>query len=97
MEFWKRSLSLYNGQPVWCKPSAVAVVYSDTSNIGYGGYTVYHGYHVAHGNWTQEEAAKSSTWRELVAVLEAIALLLKGLHVRWFSGNGFQVIRMWCA
>ena len=90
MEFWKISLSLYNGQPIWCKPSAVAVVYSDASDIGYGGYIVYHGYHVAHGNWTHEEAAKSSTWRELVAVgrvLEAIALLLKGLHVRWFSDN----------
>ena len=90
MEFWRRSLSLYNGQPIWCKPSAVAVVYSDASDIGYGGYTVHHGYHVVHGNWGHEEAAKSSTWRELVAVgrvLEAIALFLKVLHVRWFSDN----------
>ena len=32
------------------------------------GYVVEHGACVSHGQWTQEEAGKSSTWRELSAV-----------------------------
>ena len=41
------------------------VVYSDASDTGFGGYTVEHGYHMAQEQWSQNEAACSSTWREL--------------------------------
>jgi len=36
--------------------TAVRVVYADAS------YGVEHGCHIAHGPWTVEEAAQSSTW-----------------------------------
>ena len=69
LRFWAKSLVSYNGQPIrYNKPSAVKVVYSEASNVGYGGYTVEHGPLIADGSWTAEEATRSSTWRELVAI-----------------------------
>lgn len=43
VQFWFNSLENFNRQDIWPKPSAVRVVYSDTSATGYGGYTVEHG------------------------------------------------------
>ena len=88
--FWAKSLVSYNGQPIRYKPSAVRVVYSDASNVGYGGYIVEHGPLIANGSWSAEEATRSSTWRELVAVswvLESMVLKLSGERVRWFTDN----------
>ena len=45
---------------------------------------------MAHGQWTQEEAKLSATFRELKAVrlvLESVADRLQGARVRWFTGN----------
>eukprot|EP00731_Ephydatia_muelleri_P033190 Em0026g10a len=90
--FWRSSscAAQYNAQPIWLSPSAVRIVYSDASDTGYGGYTVEHGLHVAQGSWLPDEAAQSSTWRELVAVLrvlDSIAHKLRNMRVRWFSDN----------
>ena len=90
LEFWLCEIAKFNGQDIWPSPSAVRVVYTDASLQGYGGYTVEHGCHIAHGHWLQEEANKSSTWRELRAVrqvLEAFASKLRNERVRWFTDN----------
>ena len=66
------------------------VVYSDASDTGYGGYVVEHGPCVAYGQWTEQEAQQSSTWRELTAVLRvlmSVATKLKNCRVRWFTDN----------
>ena len=66
------------------------VVFSDASNTGYGGFTVEHGYHIAHGQWTEEESARSSTWSELAAVvriLKALSTKLTNSRVKWFTDN----------
>ena len=42
---------VFNGQSTWPNPSAVRVVYSDSST-SYGGYCVEHGSHIANGQWT---------------------------------------------
>ena len=55
LRFWGQELESFNGQDIWHSPSAVRVVYTDASNIGYGGYTVEHGCHIAHGLWTPIE------------------------------------------
>lgn len=68
LAFWASSLEEYNAQRIWHSPSAVRVVYSDASDTGYGGFVVEHGACILHGQWTVDEAGKSSTWRELVAV-----------------------------
>ena len=44
------------------------MVYSDASDVGYGGYMVEHGNRVTNGQWSEREAQESSTWRELRAV-----------------------------
>ena len=88
--FWRENLPAYDSQPIWHSPSALRVVYSDNSDTGYGGYVVEHGPCVAHGQWTMEEAAKSSTWRELAAgfrVLSSVAAKLGNVHVRWFTDS----------
>lgn len=90
LRFWSASLADYNSQPIWHSPSAVRVVYSDASDTGYGGYVVEHGPCVAFDQWTAEEAAQSSTWRELSAVwqvLQSVASKLANVRVRWFTDN----------
>ena len=56
--FWLSNLEKFNGYNIWPKPSAFRVVYSDASDMGYGGYT---GTLVANGQWSEEEAAQTST------------------------------------
>ena len=86
--FWQRQIEVFNGQSIWPSPSAVRVVYSDASNTGYGGYYVEHGGHVDNGQWTEQEAQQSSTWRELKAVrlvLESLVDKLRNQRMRWLS------------
>ena len=90
VSFWSSSLQQYNGQPIWRAPSAVRVVYSDASDTGFGGYTVQHGGHVVQGQWSEQEAGESSTWRELRAVgevLETVAPKMINHRIRWFTDN----------
>lgn len=90
LSFWVNNIDSFNGRKVWQAPSAVRVVYSDASDTGFGSYTVAHGDHIAHGQWTPLESRKSSTWRELRAVtltLGAFAPRLSNHRVRWFSDN----------
>ena len=88
--FWFSSLEHYDRQPIWRAPSAMRIVYSDASDSGFGGYTVEHGGHIVHGQWTEQESKESSTWRELRAVaeiLKSVAPKLSNLHLRWFTDN----------
>ena len=61
------------------------LVYSDASN------TVEDGIHIAHGSWLAEEAKQSSTWRELVAVLEAIVSKLNNGRLRRFTAEAARI------
>ena len=38
------------------RASAVRCVYSDASDVGYGGHIVEHGMHLGQGIWSSEEA-----------------------------------------
>ena len=90
VQFWLDNISQFNGRNIWPTPSAVRVVYSDTSSTGYGGYVVEHGNKVANGQWSPSEVVQSSTWRELKAVrmvLESFQSKLKNERVRWFTDN----------
>ena len=90
LKFWEACLADYSFQPIWHRPSAVRVVYSDASETGYGGYVVEHGACVSYGQWTESEAEQSSTWRELAAVLQVlmgVARKLANYRVRWFTDN----------
>ena len=47
--FWQNNITLLNGQPIWFKPGATCIVYSDASDSGYGGYSVEVSPYVAQG------------------------------------------------
>ena len=68
IDFCLSEITNFNGRYIWPKPSAVRVVYSDSSATGYGEYMVEHGNLVANGLWSPDKAGLSSTWRELRAV-----------------------------
>ena len=90
LQFWLEGLETWNGQGIWHSPAAIRVVYTDASHTGYGGYTVEHGCHIAHGTWLPEEQKESSTWRELQAVrqvLESLVGKLQNQRVRWFTDS----------
>ena len=90
LDFWLNQVDNLNGRGIWHSPSAVRIVYTDASDTGYAGYTVEHGYHIAHDLWSEEEVGLSSTWRELRAVrlaLESLVGKLQGHRVRWFTDN----------
>ena len=90
LSFWHKHIEKFNGQNIWPKPSAVRVVYTDASGTGFGGYCVEHGDQVVTGQWSEEEAGQSSTWRELRAVhavLDSICHKLQNHRVRWFTDN----------
>lgn len=88
--FWQSCMDGFNGQKLWKSASSLRVVYSDASGTGFGGYTIEHGCHIAHGQWNESERKKSSTWRELAAVarvLEAVSDMLTNHRVKWFTDN----------
>ena len=90
IDFWAERISQFNGQNIRPKPSALRLVYSDASSTSFGGYTVEHGSLVANGQWSSEEAAQSSTWRELRAanlILKSFQNKLINERVRWFTDN----------
>ena len=90
IDFWVERIPQFNGQNIWPKPSALRLVYSDASFTGFGGYAVEHCSLVANGQWSAEEAAQSSTWRELCAVnlvLKSFQKKLANERVRWFTEN----------
>ena len=90
LEFWKNSLTHFNGSPIWFSPGCTRIAYSDASGTGYGGYVVELGNEVSSGLWSPEESVLRSTWRELKAVfnvLTALAAKLRGHKVKWFTDN----------
>ena len=94
--FWLQYIDAFNGFAIKRKFSATAVVYSDASKTGFGGYSALVGSHVSCGNWSEFDAAQSSTFRELKAllhVLQSFAKVLSDLRVKWFS-HGLNTCRI---
>lgn len=61
LKFCEENIDKYKSTSLSQRASAVRVVYSDASSVGYGGFTVDVGIQVAHDNWTVGESRKSST------------------------------------
>ena len=78
--FWKYNLASRN--------FVEAHVFSDASSIGYGSYEVNTVNGIVHGMWAKEESLRSSTWRELCAVmrtLKAVKHILENQRVKGFN------------
>ena len=85
LSFWLKNIDSING-----KSSAVGVVYSDSSDSGFGDYFVQCGLDLVSGVWSHELMWTSSTFREILAVKFVLLFLvnqLLGLTVKWFTDN----------
>ena len=91
--FWKNNVVPLNGRVYWLPHSLpVKVTYSDASNSACGAFVdfVESSNLLFHQNWSPEESAQSSTWRELRAVslaMEAFANHFSGFKVIWYTDN----------
>ena len=66
MSFSFNNVDSINGRPMSPKSSAIAVVYSDASDTGFGGYSVQCGADLVAGLWPKQHMGSSSTlhfWR----------------------------------
>ena len=90
INFWKNNLSKLNGRNIFQSRRCTKIVYSDASQTGFAGYEVHTLNSVSHGVWSAQEAHKSSTWRELMAVnkvLQSLSHILNNQQVKWFTDN----------
>ena len=91
--FWRHNVHTLNGKVYWGAKSLPAKIsFSDASDSACGAFIQLQPEVelVSHQNWSIEETARSSTWRELKAVclaLEAFANHLSGSKVVWYSDN----------
>ena len=98
LKFWLHHVDAFYGYAIKRKFSATAIVCSDASDTGFGGFTALVGSHVSTGLWGPLEAFQSSTFRELKAILhilQSFSTLLSHHKVRWFSDNQ-NVCRIVC-
>ncbi|XP_068750806.1 uncharacterized protein [Montipora capricornis] len=92
LQYWKTNVRSLNGKNMFSEPQHFdTFVYSDASDQGYGGYAISNQQRlVCQGHWSENERAKSSTWRELKAVnnmLLAIGQQLHGHKLQWYTDN----------
>ena len=88
--FWTHNVQFLNGRSAWVtETKPTRIVYSDASDRACGSFVQTKG-KLFQQNWSPEESAKSSTWRELKAVelaLESFPNELSGQQVTWFTDN----------
>jgi tRNA(Arg) A34 adenosine deaminase TadA len=66
------------------------IIFSDASSVACGAYAVELDKKVIHQMWDNTEACKSSTWREMKAIEQALKALqncLKGKTVKWLTDD----------
>ena len=94
LEFWQKNLPGLNARPLEesrIPVCASSTVKSDASSVACAAVMkVDDSIHTAHKNFSIDEVGKSSTWRELEAVLfslESFAPLMYGRTVNWETDN----------
>ena len=90
LSFWKAHLGKLNIKDIFESYKCSKIVYSDASTTGFAGYEINTVNGISHWVWTSEERAKSSTWREMMAVCRCLGSLSNVLayqRVKWFSDN----------
>ncbi|CAB4015005.1 Integrase recombinase xerD-like, partial [Paramuricea clavata] len=81
LRFWLTNLGCLNGYSMTPKVSAEPLyIYTDASSFGYGGYLASLHEFKAQGHWTLQQKVKSSTFRELLAILQVLKVFLKHLE-----------------
>ena len=91
INFWRHNINMVNVKHFKTDVSCQSIVYSNASNIGYGGYCVENPYSIAHGMWSEFEFGSSFTWKELTAVRNVFLSLIQFLSGKTIKG--LQIIK----
>ena len=89
-EFWYCNIDSFNGYSLRPHPDSSTVIFSDASDVGFGGFSGSLDGVTASGMFTAEDLGQSSTFRELKAiyyVLLSCAERLKRRRVKVFTDN----------
>ena len=67
--------------------SCQSIVYSDASDISFGGYIVGTPINIVHGMWFGVERGNSSTSKKLTAIMVLLSSInmLEGKKIQWFT------------
>ena len=91
LRFWLTNLCYLNGYNIRPKESLEPLtIHTDASGVGYGGYFASLRDVNIHGHWSAEQSGKSSTFRELLAILLVLRTSVKHLQhkkVKIFSDS----------
>jgi hypothetical protein len=90
LRFWSSNIPRLNGAPFIFRLAPSIQVFSDASDTGIGGYIRGIPELRFHATWTPTEKQRSSTWRELAAVLRTLSEFRNHLShhkVKWFTDN----------
>ena len=68
VRFWLTNLDALNGHAIRPRSSPCTLIYSDASDVAFGGYSSSLDGSVVRGMWTTEDIGQSSTYRELRAI-----------------------------
>ena len=91
LNFWRDNFFRLCGKPIWRpSPKIELLSCSDASNVGWAGFIVQFGTHIARGNWLGSETLCSSSFREIRVirfVLQSFSGLLAGKECKHRSDN----------
>lgn len=90
LRFWLQNVRNYNIRKLADTGPECIIVYSDASNVAAAACTVGVDESKFHLMWNEQEAQKSSTWREMRAIEQALFSFKNNLScksVKWFTDN----------
>ncbi|XP_052103318.1 uncharacterized protein LOC127736766 [Mytilus californianus] len=90
LKFWKSNVLTLNKKKLAMYSPSSIVIFSDASNVACGAYTVELENNIFHKMWNELERCKSSTWREMRAIEQALlsfSTLFMGKSLKWFTDN----------
>jgi hypothetical protein len=70
--FWLENIIKINFKKLYFYSKSTAIVFSDASNVARGAYTIDIDHNIFHQMWNDFETSKSSTWREMKAIEQAL-------------------------
>ncbi|KAK3755828.1 hypothetical protein QZH41_003458 [Actinostola sp. cb2023] len=68
LRFWLGNLDNFNGYAIRPPPLASTVIFTDASDVAFGGFSASLDDTAVRGMWTSEDATQSSTYHELKAI-----------------------------
>ena len=87
LKFWQVHLGKLNFKDIFESHKCSKIVYYDATSTRYAGYEINTVNGISHGIWSDEKSAKSSTWRELMAVCRCLKVLVIFWPISELSGS----------